>query len=111
MPSVESFSTIKKAETRFSRLLHGNLKKSAPQKRNRRLRYVENLRKHSIFDGLAYFRAFLAGVSAVLMARRVENEAPIVVLFTMLCAGALIMRLNGKSRLWELFVERLPETG
>ena len=43
--------------------------------------------------------SLLAGVSGVLMARRIEIESPIVVLLTMWRAGAPSMNLNGTSRL------------
>ena len=41
---------------------------------------------------------FLKGFRPGLMARPVEIEAPIMVLFTMSFAGVLVVTLNGKSR-------------
>jgi len=66
--------------------------------RNRWLRCVEKVPKCWIFSGLARLVAFLARVSAGLMAGRVEIETPIVVLLTMWRAGVPIVKLNGKSR-------------
>lgn len=73
-------------------------RKSAPLKGNRQSRYVERLPKYWIFGKLACLGAFLGVVSAILVTRRLEIEAPILVLLTVLCAGVQIMTLNGKSR-------------
>ena len=43
--------------------------------------------------------ALLGVVSAMLVTRRLEIEAPILVLLTVLRAGVPIMRLNGESQL------------
>jgi len=51
-----------------------------------------------------FFGAFLGRVRTVLMARRVEIEAPIVVLLSVWRAGTLIMKLNGKSRIEEIII-------
>ncbi|MHC4751913.1 MAG: hypothetical protein ACYTFW_18820 [Planctomycetota bacterium] len=48
-----------------------------------------------IFGGLANFGTSLAGVWALLIARLVEIEVPIVVLLNVQRAGASIMKLNG----------------
>jgi len=52
-----------------------------------------------IFGELACLGAFLGGVSVVLVTRRLEIEAPILVLLTVLRAGVPTMRSNGKSRI------------
>jgi hypothetical protein len=41
----------------------------------------------------------MGGVLAVLVTGRIEIEAPIVVLLTLLRSGVRIMKLNGKSRI------------
>jgi hypothetical protein len=70
--------------------------------RNRWSRCVAKVPRILDFSELACLGAFLARVLAGLMAKRVEIEPPIVVLLTMWCAGAPIMKLNGKSRVIEL---------
>jgi hypothetical protein len=56
-----------------------------------------------IFSGLAYSETSLAGVLALLIARLVEIEVPIVVLLNVRRAGASIMKLNGKCQLNHFF--------
>ena len=57
------------------------------------------LPRQSIYSRLSgYEDAFLRGVSAMLVTRRLEIEALILVLLTALRAGVPIMTLNGKSR-------------
>ena len=52
---------------------------------------------------VCYLGAFLAGLLAVLIARRLEVEAAILVLLIVWRVGARIMRSNGKSRIdWVL---------
>jgi hypothetical protein len=79
-------------------------RKPAPLKGNGQSRYVEKLPKCWIFGELACLGAFLRGVSAMLVTRRLEIEAPILVLLTVLRAGVHVMTLNGKSRI-NKFVE------
>ena len=52
-----------------------------------------------VFSELAGFGAFLGAVLVMLVTRRIEIEALILVLLTGLRAGVPIMALNDKSRL------------
>jgi len=74
------------------------LVKTAPRERNRRSRCVEKRPKCGIFGDLECLRAFLGGVSVTLGTGRVEIEALILVLLTVLRAGVTIMELNDESR-------------
>ncbi len=86
--------------TNCCRNLSGQFGCLRPLRRHRRGVSCPNHSKRDL--SCAILGAFLARVLAGLMAKRVEIEPPIVVLLTIWCAGAPIMKLNGKYRVIEL---------
>ena len=71
---------------------------SKGRKTRTRLWEINQHKDRRVFSELACLGAFLRAVLVMLMTRRLEIEAPILILLTVLRAGVPIMTSNGKSR-------------